>query len=71
MVFRLAPVLALFFVGLLESKWLNEYNLNKSKICLRQVDNIPTTFDKEQDSLNLLNVLSRKNPNVKFMIDNL
>ena len=43
----LPPVLANVFMGFHESKWLNEYNLNKRKFYLRYVD-----FDNEQDSLN-------------------
>ena len=50
----LAPVLANIFMGFYESKWLNEYNLNKPKFYLRYVD------DKEQDSLNFLNFLNKK-----------
>ena len=48
----LAPVFPNIFMGFYESKWLNEYNLNKPKLCLRYVDDILATFDKEQDSLN-------------------
>ena len=48
----LAPVLANIFMGIYESKWLNEYNLIKPKFHLRYVDDILPTFDKEQDSLN-------------------
>ena len=36
----LAPVLANIFMGFYESKWLNEYNPNKSKFYLRYVDDI-------------------------------
>ena len=36
----LAPVLANIFMGFYESKWLNEYNLNKPKFYLRYVDDI-------------------------------
>ena len=39
----LAPIFANIFMGFYESKWLNEYNLNKPKFYLR--------YDKEQDSL--------------------
>ena len=46
----LAPVLAKIFMGFLESKWLNEYKLNKSKSYLRYVDNILAAFDNEQGS---------------------
>ena len=38
MVYLLAPVLANIFMGFYESKWLNEYNLNKPKFYLRYVD---------------------------------
>ena len=43
----LAPVLANIFMGFYESKWLNEYNLNKPKFYLRYVDDILAAFDKE------------------------
>ena len=43
----LAPVLANTFMGFYESKWLNEYNLNKPKCYLRYVDDILAAFDKE------------------------
>ena len=48
----LAPVLANIFMGFLESKWLNENNLNKAKFYSRYVDDILPAFDNEQDSLN-------------------
>ena len=48
----LATVLANTFMGFYESKWLNEYNLNKPKFYLRYVDDILAAFDNEQDSLN-------------------
>ena len=50
----LAPVLAKIFMGFHESKWLNEYNLNKPRFYLRYVDDILVAFDNEQDSLNFL-----------------
>ena len=46
----LAPVLANIFMSFYESKWLNEYNLNKPKFYLKYVDHILAAFDKEQDS---------------------
>ena len=55
-------------MGFYESKWLNEYNLNKPKFFLRYVDDILATFDNEQDSLNFLNVLNNSHPNIKFTI---
>ena len=54
---------------LYESKWLNEYNLNKPKLYLRYVDDILAAFEKEQDSLNFLNFLNNKHPNIKFTIE--
>ena len=48
----LVPVLANIFMGFHESKWFNEYNLNKSKFYLRYVDDILAAFDNEHDSLN-------------------
>ena len=41
----LAPVLANIFMGFHESKWLNEYNLNKPKFYLRYVNDILAAFD--------------------------
>ena len=65
----LAPVLANNFKGFYESKWLNEYNLNKPKFYLRYVDDILAAFNKEKDSLNFLNFLSKRHPNIKFIIE--
>ena len=65
----LARVLANIFMGFHESKWLNEYNLNKPKFYLRYVDDILAAFDNEQDSLNYLNFLNNRHPNIKFIIE--
>ena len=65
----LAPVLANIFMGFYESKWLNEYILNKTKFYLRYVDDILAAFDKEQDSLNFLNFLNKTHPKIKFTIE--
>ena len=59
----LAPILVNIFMSFYESKWLNEYNLNKPKFYSRYVDDILAAFDKEQDSLNLLN---KRHRNIKF-----
>ena len=64
-----APVLANIFMGFYESKWLNEYNLNKPKFYLRYVDDILAAFEKEQDSLNFLNFLDNEHPNIKFTLE--
>ena len=65
----LAPVLANIFMGFRESKWLNEYNLNKPKFYLRYVDDILAAFDNEHDSLNFLDFLNNRHPNIKFTIE--
>ena len=65
----LAPVLANIFTGFYESNWLNEYNLNKPKFYLRYVDDILAAFDKKQDSLDFLNFLNKRHPNIKFTIE--
>ena len=65
----LAPVLANIFMGFYESKWLNEYNLNKPKLYLRYVDDILAAFEKEQDSLSFLKFLNNNYPNIKFTIE--
>ena len=64
--FPLAAALTNIFMNFYESKWLNEYNLNKPKFYLRCVDDILATFGKEQDSLNFLNFLNKRHPNIKF-----
>ena len=64
----LVPVLVNIFMGFYESKWWNEYNLNKPKFYLRYVDDILDAFEKEQDWLNFLYFLNKKHPNIKFTI---
>ena len=56
-------------MGFREPKWLNEYNLNKSKFYLIYVDDILAAFDNEQDSLIFLNFLNNRHPNIKFTIE--
>ena len=65
----LTPVLANIFIGFYESKWLNEYNLNEPKLYLRYVDDTLAAFEKEQNSLNFLNFLNNKHPNIIFTIE--
>ena len=65
----LAPVLANIFMGFYESKWLNEHNPNKPKFYLRYVDDILAAFDMEQDSINILNFLNNRHPNIKLTIE--
>ena len=50
----LASVLANTFMGFHESKWLNEYILNKPKFYFRYIDDILAAFGNEQDSSNFL-----------------
>ena len=61
-------VLTNIFMGFHESKWPNEYNLNKPKFYLRYVDDILAAFDNEQDPLNFLVFLNNRHPNIKFTI---
>ena len=56
-------------MGFHESKWLNEYILNKPKFYLRYVNAILAAFDNEQDSLNFLDFLNNRHPNIKFTIE--
>ena len=56
-------------MGFYKSKWLNEYSLNKPKFYIRYVDDILAAFGKEQDSLNVLNFLHKRHPNIKFTIE--
>ena len=65
----LAPVLANIFMGFHESKWLNEYNLNKPIFFLRYVDDIAAAFDNKKDLLKFLNFLNNRHPNIKFTIE--
>ena len=65
----LAPVLASIFMHFNESKWLNEYSFNKPKFYLRRVNSILAAFGKEQDSLNFLDFLNKRHPNIKFTIE--
>ena len=53
-------------MGFHESKWLNEFNLNKPKFYFRYVDDILDAFGNEQDSLIFLNFLNIRHPNIKF-----
>ena len=42
----LAPILANIFIRFNESKWFNEYNLNKPKLYLRYLDDVLVAFEK-------------------------
>ena len=64
----LAPVFANILMGFHESKWLNEYNLNKSEFYVRYVDDILAAFDNEQDSLSFLNFLNNRQINNRQII---
>ena len=65
----LSPVFANMFMGFCGSKWLNEYNLNKSNFYLRYVDDILAAFDNEQYSLHFLDFLNKRDLNIKFMTE--
>ena len=68
----LAPVLTNIVMGFYESKWWNEYNLNKHKLYIddKYVDDILAAFEKEQDSLSFSSFLNNKHPYIKFTIKN-
>ena len=65
----LAPALGNIFMDFHESKWINEYNLNKARFYLRYVDDILAAFNNEQGSLNFLNFLNNRHPNIKSTIE--
>ena len=65
----LAPVIANILMGFYETKWLNEYNLNKAKFYLRYVSDILAAFDKKQHSLIFKNFLNKRHSNIKFTIE--
>ena len=65
----LALVLANIFMGFHESKWLNEYNLKKPQFYLRHIDDILAPFENERDSLNFLNFLNNRHPNIELTIE--
>ena len=52
----LAPVFAEILMGFHESKWVNEYDLNKPKFYLRCAMGMLAAFNNERDSLNFLNL---------------
>ena len=65
----LASALTNIFKRFHESKRLNEYNFNKLNFYLRYLDDILADFDSEQDSLNCLDILNERHPNIKFTIE--
>ena len=54
-------------MGFHDSKWLNEYNINKPIFYLIYVDDILAAFDN--DSLNFLIFLIKRQSNIKFTIE--
>ena len=65
----LAPVLGYISMGFYESKWLNEYNLNKPQFYFRYFDDMLVASGNKHDSLNLFNFLYNRHPNIKFTIE--
>ena len=65
----LTSVLANIFMGFYKSKWLNEYNLNKSNFYLKCADDILAAFYNGLDSLHFLDFLNKRHPNIKFTIE--
>ena len=64
----LAPILANIFMGFYKSKLVRKYNLNKLKFYFRYVDDVLAAFGNEQDSLNFLNFLNNRHPNIKQIL---
>ena len=64
----LAPILANIFMGFYKSKLVHKYNLNKLKFYFRYVDDVLAAFGNEQDSLNFLNFLNNRHPNLKQIL---
>ena len=62
----LAPVLANIFMGFHESKWLNEYNLNKPKFHFRYVDDILAAFDNKHQNIKFT-IEKKKNHSIAFL----
>ena len=56
-------------MGFYKSKWLNEYNLNKSNFYLKCADDILAAFYNGLDSLHFLDFLNKRHPNIKFTIE--
>ena len=56
-------------MGFHESKCLNEYNLNNPKFYLRYVDDILAAFADELNSLDFLDFLCKRHPDIKFTIE--
>ena len=65
----MASALTNIFKRFHESKRLNEYNFNKLNFYLRYLDDILADFGSEQDSLNCLDILNERHPNIKFTIE--
>ena len=61
--FCLVSVLCNIFKEYNETEWLNEYNFRKPKFYVRYGHDVLADFDKEEDSLRLLNFLNKKHPN--------
>ena len=58
----LTPVPVDIFMGFSESKWLNEYNLNKPKFYLKYFGDILAAFGKKQNSISIYNKISHFKP---------
>ena len=65
----LAPVLANLFMGHHEAIWLNGYTGCKPLFYKRYVDDIISIFNTEEDSLNFLDYLNTRHPNIRFTME--
>ena len=65
----LAPVLANILMGFHELSGLMNITLTNLNFILRYIDDILAAFNNEQDSLNILNFLNYRHPNIKLIIE--
>ena len=65
----LGPVLANLFMGVMESRWLNEYSGPSVLFYRRFVDDIFCVFENRSHANAFLRFLNRQHPNIKFTVE--
>ena len=66
----LAPPLANLFMGINETKWLEEYHGTGPMFYKRYVDDIFAVFENESESNSFFDYLNKRHPNIKFTKEN-
>ena len=61
---------ASLFMGINETKWLNEYNENGPIFYKRYVDDIFAVFEDENEATLFFEYLNKQHPNIKFTKEN-